>query len=185
MCFWTVTNSTPILSKSHHPPSCSNQKQVLSTVTFNIYPYCDPLWPLPVAACVCVCLFHVLYLLFIKRLCFVFQFVGSSFPFKAVSSWVGPTYQTDFIALTSKSKQTVLVLPWPQVSQRSLPLLTAPTSFQVPDYSTLYISPTQQPTDTALVKTTRMFLIAKPKGLSVDNVWLSQSYWTSLLIRNC
>ena len=111
--------------------------------------------------------------------------MGSSFPFKAVSSWVGPTYQTDFIALTSKSKQTVLVLPWPQVSQRSLPLLTAPASFQVPDYSTLYISPPQQPTDTAPVKTARMFLIAKPKGLSVDNVWLSQSYWTSLLIRNC
>ena len=78
-----------------------------------------------VCARVCMCAFHVLYLLFIKRNCFVFQFVGSSFPFKAVSSWVGPTCQTDFIVLTSKSKQTILVLPWPKVSQRSLPLSTA------------------------------------------------------------
>lgn len=120
-----VIPSTQLLKSKASPLNCDLQHLSL-------------LWPSLTTSscclCVCVCVFtHVLYLLFIKRHCFVFQFVGSSFPFKAVSSWVGPTYQTDFLGLTSKSKQTILVLPWPQVSHRSLPLLTASTSFQVPD----------------------------------------------------
>lgn len=66
-----------------------------------------------VCVCVCVCIsgFHVLHLLFMQGNCFVFQYVSSSFPFKAVSSGVGPNYQTAFIALSLKTKQTILVLP--------------------------------------------------------------------------
>lgn len=61
-----------------------------------------------VSVCVCV---SGLYLLFMQRNCFVFQYVSSSFPFKAISSGVGPNYQTAFIALSLKTKQTILVLP--------------------------------------------------------------------------
>ena len=117
-----VTPSPQLLKTKASPLNCDLQHlsllwPSLTTSTCRLY--------MCVCACVCMCAFHVLYLLFIKRNCFVFQFVGSSFPFKAVSSRVGPTCQTDFIALTSKSKQTILVLPWPKVSQRSLPLSTA------------------------------------------------------------
>lgn len=104
------------------------------TVTYSPYFH----WLL-VSVCVCVSGFHVLYLLFMQRNCFVFQYVSSSFPFKAISSGVGPNYQTAFIALSLKTKQTILVLPWPQAAWRSLSLLLPSTSFQVADYSTLSI----------------------------------------------
>ena len=79
-----------------------------------------------VCACVCVCVsIPCIVSVTHKEKLFRLSVSGSQLSFKAASFWVGPTHQTDFIVLTSRSKQTLLVLPWPKVSQRSLPLFTA------------------------------------------------------------